>query len=261
MKHVPGIVVCLVPLALGGCALTPPQEDPVQVRLGDLDARVATVERVVNNQSLVQLSQRVDALEAQLRELRGRSEELQNGSEQQRKQQRDLYADLGQRITALEQAVKAGGAAAPAAAVAPGAQTVPSVGGNTPGTDELAAYQHAFDAIKGGDYASAITQFRAFMGKYPGSTLLGNAQYWIGEAYYVPQDYDNAATAFRAVGERWPGSAKAPDALLKLGYTLFEQKKYAQSRQALSQVGQRYPGSDAARLAADKLAKFPADAR
>ncbi|MFT3905627.1 MAG: tol-pal system protein YbgF [Steroidobacteraceae bacterium] len=250
-------------LALSGCALTPAAEDPVQVRLGDLDSRLGRVERVVDNQSLVQLSQRVDALEAQLRELRGRSEEMQNASDSQRKQQRDLYNDLGQRLTALEQAVKAAAASgvAPPAAIGATPAVSNSGGATAPATEELAAYQRAFDAIKSGDYSGAIAQFRAFMGNYPNSTLIGNAQYWIGEAYYVPQDYDSAATAFRAVGERWPNSAKAPDALLKLGYTQVELKKYALARQTLTQVSQRYPGTDAARLATEKLAKLPTDAR
>ena len=44
---------------LAGCSLTPAEEDPVQIRLGDLDARVAKVERIIANQSLVELSQRV----------------------------------------------------------------------------------------------------------------------------------------------------------------------------------------------------------
>ena len=52
-------------------------------------------------------------LEAQLRELRGNVEELQNSNEALRKQQRDLYADLDRRIKVLEAALK-GGAVAPA---------------------------------------------------------------------------------------------------------------------------------------------------
>jgi tol-pal system protein YbgF len=95
------------------------------------------------------------------------------------------------------------------------------------------------------------------MTRYPASTLLDNAQYWTGEAYYVTRDYEHAATAFRAVGERWPTSRKAPDALLKLGYTQFEQKHLAAARATLQQVVERYGGSDAARLAQERLQKLP----
>ena len=102
-------------------------------------------------------------------------------------------------------------------------------------------------------------QFRDFLQAYPHSGLLDNAQYWLGEAYYVTHDYEHAAAAFRAVGERWPDSRKAPDALLKLGYTLQEQKRLPEARTALRQVGQRFPGSDAAKLAAERLQKLGAD--
>jgi tol-pal system protein YbgF len=98
------------------------------------------------------------------------------------------------------------------------------------------------------------------MTDYPASALLDNAQYWIGEAYYVTRDYDQAAQAFRAVGERWPNSRKAPDALLKLGYTQFEQKHLEDARATLNGVVQRFPGSDAARLAQERLQKLPAEA-
>ena len=101
----------------------------------------------------------------------------------------------------------------------------------------------------------------AFMKDYPASSLLDNAQYWIGEAHYVTRDYEHAAQAFRAVGERWPTSRKAPDALLKLGYTQFEQKHLNEARATLAQVSERFPGTDAARLAQERLQRLPPEGR
>ena len=245
------LAACLAAL-LAGCATTPPEEDPVQIRLNDIDGRLGRVERVVNNQSLVDLGRRLDALEAEVRSLRGSTEELQNSSEGVRKQQRDLYADLDRRLTQLEQSLRG----LPTATATAGGGA-PASGG---GADQD-AYARAFETLKGGDYGAAIGQFRDFMQAYPQSGLLDNAQYWMGEAYYVTRDYEHAASAFRAVGERWPDSRKAPDALLKLGYTLQEQKRLPEARTTLRQVVQRFPGSDAARLAAERLQKLGADTR
>src|SRR5690606_30671010 len=64
-------------LLLAGCATTP-KVDPVQLRLDDLDERVGRIDRIVSNNSLVQLSQRIEAQQQELRQLRGRIEELQN---------------------------------------------------------------------------------------------------------------------------------------------------------------------------------------
>jgi tol-pal system protein YbgF len=239
-------------LVLVACA-TNPAEDPLQIRLNDFDTRLGRVERVVSNQSLVDMSRRLDALEAQLRELRGMSEVQVNGSEALRKQQRDLYADLDKRIAALEGGVQsaAGVNVGTAAAIAGAGATAP--------VDDQAVYARAFEQLKAGDYRAAIEQFQGLMKNYPQSQLLDNAQYWIGEAYYVTRDYDLAAKAFRAVGERWPASRKAPDALLKLGYTQYQQKHLHDARATLTDVTQRFPGTDAARLAAERLQKISAE--
>ncbi len=238
-------------LLLAACA-TNPAEDPLQIRLNDFDTRLGRVERVVSNQSLVDMSRRLDALEAQLRELRGTSEVQANGSEALRKQQRDLYADLDKRIAALEAGVQA--------AAGVNAGTVASAGaGATAPVDDQAVYARAFEQLKAGDYHAAIEQFQGLMKSYPQSQLLDNAQYWIGEAYYVTRDYELAAKAFRAVGERWPASRKAPDALLKLGYTQYQQKHLHDARATLTEVTQRFPGTDAARLAAERLQKITAE--
>lgn len=234
-------------LSLSGCASTPPDQDPTQIRLNDLDTRLGRVERIANNQSLLELSQRIDQLEKQLRELQGNTEVLQNTDEGLRKQQRDLYADLDKRLSALETAVKAA------------ATNGGSAGAGAAPADAQAAYNKAIDVLKTGDFTGAAQQFSDFMAAYPNSDLVDNAQYWIGEASYAAHDYDKAAAAFAAVGSRWPNSRKAPDALLKLGFTQYEQKKVPEARATLALVQTRYPGSDAAKLAADRLQKIQAD--
>src|SRR5512146_1986237 len=107
----PIIPLALVTVLAAGCATVPPDQDPVQIRLNDMDARVSKVERVVSNQSLVQLAQQVDTLQGEVRDLRGQIEDLQNTNRELRKQQRDLYADLDKRVGALEHGGTAGAGA------------------------------------------------------------------------------------------------------------------------------------------------------
>ena len=85
-KLLPLSVAVAVAAVLAGCASTPPEEDPVQIKLNDLDARVARIERVVSNQSLVQLAQNLDSVQQETRRLRGRIDELENSNEQMKKQ-------------------------------------------------------------------------------------------------------------------------------------------------------------------------------
>ena len=72
-------LTALLPILLAAGCATSPDKDPVQLRLNDLEARVARMERIVANE--VQVSQNVDEMQGNLRELRGEIEELQHSSE------------------------------------------------------------------------------------------------------------------------------------------------------------------------------------
>ena len=140
----------------------------------------------------------------------------------------------------------------------PGDRGRVAAGSNAPSPTEQAVYGQAFDALKAGSYSTAITGFKDFLHTYPNSSLADNAQYWLGEAYYVSHDYDAAAGAFRSVLKKWPDSHKAPDALLKLGYTQLEQKQYPAARATFEEVTKKYPGTESAKLAAERLRRIPA---
>jgi len=267
-----------------GCASTPSEDE--QAKLADLEGRVARMERIAANE--VEVSRRLDEIQDTLRQLRGRIDELEHSSEALRKQQRDLYGDLNKRLSAASGTVGAafgaaagtaageavpGGAAAGSAAPGVAAAGVAAAGGgadnagsanapvdNVPSSVEQAVYTQAFDALKAGSYSVAITGFKDFLGTYPTSPLADNAQYWLGEAYYVNRDFDSAAGAFRTVLKKWPDSRKAPDALLKLGYTQLEQKQYPAARATLEEVTKKYPGTESARLATERLKRIPASA-
>jgi len=321
-RLLPGAVAVAVVAALAGCASTPPEDDPVQIKLNDLDGRVGRIERVVSNQSLVQLAQNLDQAQSDIRRLRGQIDELQNSNEMMKKRLPGLSiiggnagatgpagsgTNGGGTAGALGAngaggsggAAGAGGAAAGAGATggagAPGADVASGAAGagqpgaiggagpgsagagttgaagvgaagaaGSPGTPpassvEQAVYNQAFEALKAGSYSVAITGFRDFLTSYPASPLAENAQYWLGEAYYVTRSYDDAGGAFRTVLQKWPASRKAPDAMVKLGFTQYELKRYADARKTLEEVTQKYPDSDAARLATDRLKRIPAN--
>jgi tol-pal system protein YbgF len=225
---------------LSGCSLAPsPDEDPVQIKLNDLEARLARIER--SNTNVVGMAQQLEASQAEVRKLRGRLEELENSTEALKTQQRNLYADLDKRLSGVTSAPTMGG----------------SMGASGGSASEQALYTSAFDALKTSNYPAAIGGFQTFLSSYPNSDMADNAQYWLGEAYYVTRDYERAGAAFRAVGEKWPNSRKSGDALVKLGFTQFELKQYAQARVTLTDVMQRYPDTDAARLAAERLKRLP----
>lgn len=240
---------CLAAVAMAGCATTPPEEDPVQIKLNDLDTRLTRVERVVTNQSQVEIANQLESVRADVRAMHNDVDQLSHNLETSRKQQRDLYADLDQRLKALE---GKGGAAGAAGAPGEAAQT-------TGDATEKSSYQAAFDLLKDGQYDRAIAGFQKFLASYPSSQLADNAQYWLGEAFYVNKAFTDALAAFQRVVDKFPGSRKLPDALLKIGYCDYELKQYSEAHDVLSRVVAKYPDTPAGHLAQQRLEKMGAE--
>ncbi|MCW5569659.1 MAG: hypothetical protein KIT78_01045 [Steroidobacteraceae bacterium] len=151
----------------------------------------AKVERIIANQSLVELSQRVEALEWRVRDLHGRTGGAENAVEAARKQQRDL-ADLDSRLSALEggagtvtPAAPLPGPAAAASAGAAGRRAPPPLGAAA-----AARLRCGVCGAQGSRYAGGDRGLRGLLAASPEGTLAPNAQYWLGEAYYVTRDYE-----------------------------------------------------------------------
>lgn len=243
-------LIAAVAAILSGCATTPPEADPTVQKLSELDSRLLRIERVLANQSLLDLSQRIEAAQAETRVLRGQIDELQHQATQSQTQQREMYADVDRRLSALE-----GNPGAAASTVTPAA------GLPIPQGDDRANYQAAFDLLKDAKYPEAINAFKQYLTTFPNGPLADNAQYWLGEAHYVTKQYTDALHDFRTVIEKYPESRKIPDALLKIGYCNYELKNWAEARSALNQVVQRFGDTTAARLAGQRLAKLDSEGR
>jgi tol-pal system protein YbgF len=253
-------VLCLLSWSLSGCASTPAEDDPVQIKLKDLDARLARIERVMANQSLLELGNQLEALRSDVRAMHNDVDQMNNALEASRKQQRDLYGDLDQRMKNLESrgvAPSGTAAAAASAAAAPANANAPDT--SNAGVEDKASYQAAFTLLKDGQYDRAIPAFQKFIATYPDSSLADNAQYWLGEAFYVNKSYPEAQAAFQRVIDKYPQSRKISDALLKIGFCRYEMKQYDSARQVLGQVVARFSDTPAGHLAQQRLEKMAAE--
>jgi tol-pal system protein YbgF len=106
-------------------------------------------------------------------------------------------------------------------------------------------YNYAFGLLRQADYPGAEQALRQFLQRYPNDPLAGNAQYWLGETYYVRKDYNNAAIAFAEGYRKYPNGGKGPDSLLKLGMSLSEVGQKPQACQALGQIEREFPKASA----------------
>lgn len=240
---------------LSGCTLTQPQEDPVLVKLDELDRRLGAIERVLANGSLVELTMQVDELEREAAALRGRAESLEHNAETTASRQRDLYVDLDDRIQTIERASQDRAAVnvLDGGSLEPGQLPVP-------GGSDRDNYQAAFELLKEQRYEPAAMAFQQFLVSYPESQLADNAQYWLAESYYVTDQFAAALKEFQVVTNNYPRSRKVPDALLKIGYSNYELDRLDAAKSALGRVQNDYPDTTAARLAEQRLKRIEDEA-
>lgn len=207
---------------------------------------------------LADLLQQLETLQTELRSLRGQVEVQTNEIERLKVRQRDLLADIDRRVSELERrGVSAPASEAPAATESAAAASAAQVGS----AQEQKDYDAAFSLMKQGNYERAAKGFRDFLAKHPQSALRENAQYWLGEAYYVMRDFRKALTEFSKLLSNHPKSPKAPDALLKIGYSHYELGEWTKARENLNQVIARYPGQPVAKSAEQRLAKMKKQGR
>jgi tol-pal system protein YbgF len=219
-------------------------------------------------------------MQEEIRELRGIVEKQAYEIENLKVRQKDQYLDLDARISdaqggisnrpQLNPPTQSGSAVvtSPGVLDRPEISTRPNNNSQTsairqPGVEtrntavqpenEKALYEDAFGQLRALQYTEAAEGFLTFLDRYPQSELAGNAQYWLGESYYVTRNYDIALEAFHGLLELYPDSNKVADAWLKIGYTHYELKEWEKSRDTLLRVKDMYPDSRLSRLADSRL--------
>ncbi len=252
--------------ALSGCAdfggpingANQPVLSPEERRLQELENKTALMSRRLDTLNSSAADQDFNKLRDELRDLRGLVEKVKYDSDQRERANKDLYADLSQRLQRLE------GVVPPAV---PG-NTTSSVPGTAPGTissapiaprpavaspEEETAYLATFDLLKNGKYDDAVRGFRSMLDRWPQGRYADNAWYWMGEANYVKRDYPAALTSFQSLVDRFPTSPKLSDGLYKVGLTQIELKRTSEARATLQRVTREFPATNAANLSRQKL--------
>jgi len=238
---------------------------PVDDSSGAPMAMAAVTDSQRLQRNMLELLNRLDLIEQEIRQMRGDVEVLTNELSGIKRRQRELYLDMDRRLREVE-------LGAVRALIIPDKDSVPTrptrrplkpsqqasrvdkpASATAPGKSEKIAYRKAFNLLKEGRYAQSISAFEKFMKTYSNSSYADNAQYWLGEANYVSRKYQSALREFKRVLERYPDSPKTGDAMLKLGFTYYELKQYDKSRKMLEQVVKRFPKSTVSRLAQTRL--------
>lgn len=282
-KRLAGVLAAglLCPIMASGQAEDAYPVDEAGYGVSTLENRVARLENRLAGPHLQELSGDIERLQSEVRKLRGAIEEIHNAQEKALRLQQERYDEMDARIRTLQsQSV----AVTPATGIPPvmgGTAPVPETAGQMPPAllptpvapvstppvpvvdpaVRLAEYQKAFDALKAGKYTDAIAGFQTFVTRYPTGEHSDNAQFWLGEAYYVNKDLVAAQQAFRQMVALFPQSPKTADAKLKLAFIDYENGQYAQARAQLNDIVQTYPDTSAAKMADKRLERMRLESR
>jgi len=223
---------------------------------------------------------RISQIEDEIRTITGQIEELHYSLDQMKRRLDALSADVDQRVAATVPpppppgALRRGEAAqvvagrsagsdlnqpasregtlgqipSPAVVAAPGAPptSVPLQTGALPEGSAQEQYNYAFGKLREADYPAAEQALRSFIQRYPNDPLAANAQYWLGETYYVRKDYNNAAAVFAEGYQKYPKGGKAADNLLKLGMALGQLGQKTDACRAFARLDHDFPTAPAA---------------
>ena len=202
---------------------------------------------------------KMGAFDETLRQLVGHVDELEYKLKQLQEKMELMNKDIDVRIKMIEgKPIEGGMGTVPLAAApkfqAPVASSAPksivgAKGDDLPAVKTESAeqiYQQGLDALNGGNPDLAEQKFTVVLTKFPDHKLAGNAQYWLGEAYYSKKDFAKAAVAFAKGYQKYKNGNKGADSLFKLGMSMKELGKKAEACAAFVSMPKEFPKAEAA---------------
>jgi len=114
-------------------------------------------------------------------------------------------------------------------------------------------YKDAYETLHKGDLEGARRKFEAFLKQYPNTELSDNAQFWIGETYFLKKDFERAVLEYEKAMVKYPEGDKIPAALFKQALAFLELGDKTNARNLLKRVIEKYPHSEQAEIAKKKL--------
>lgn len=218
------------------------------------------------------LLQKLNTLQQQVLDLQNKLEVQTQDLQSINQQQKKFYKELDQHLNRLapntasnqklpqsvkQQTTQNAEISAPAVNTTTTEEAAPEVNATESATDnsdtDHAAYEVAYQYIRGKDYAHAVDAMQEFITKYPDSPYIANAHYWLGELFLTRGDFDKATQQLETVIQKYPDSSKVSDAILKLAFVYFDQGNVSKAKQQFMLVKNKFPESSAARIADNRL--------
>jgi tol-pal system protein YbgF len=217
--------------------------EEMEAEIRRLNERVERAEASGNKTAVVELQERVAAIEKKLG---------MGASTDTRNQQQDRSGRVNPPPSQPENPQSP---QPPQPVPAPGAErTGPPVElKNPPLPPDEKLFRDAFTLFQQNSFPQAVEQFEEFVKKYPKSHLAPDAIYWIGEAKINLGKYNEAVLELDRVIKDYPGSKKELNALLKQGEAFERMGDQKSAGIIFQKLVSEHPHTSQGRIAAAKL--------
>ncbi len=215
------------------------QKVDVQQQRNAEDLRKANDDNAQLRRSILDLSNQLETLRADLAKLRGQDEQLARDVAELQRKQKDMTQGVDDRLRKFE----------PSKVTVDGKEFVASPA-------EIRDFDAALAALRKGEFVPAQTAFLEFFKRYPETGYRPSALFWLANAQYALRSYREAITNFKSVVGLAPDHLRAPEAALSIANCQIELKDMVSARKTLTDLIKVYPQSEAASVAKDRLTKL-----
>ena len=215
------------------------QKVDIQQQRNVEDLRKANDDNAQLRRSVLDLSNQLEVLRADLAKMRGQDEQLARDIAEMQRRQKDMTQGVDDRLRKFE----------PSKMTVDGKEFVASPA-------EIRDFDAALATLRRGEFALAQTTFLDFIKRYPESGYRPSALFWLGNSQYALKAYREAIINFKSVVAIAPDHVRSPEAALSIANCQVELKDAKSARKTLEDLIKVYPQSEAASVATDRLSKL-----
>ena len=203
------------------------------------ELRKANDDNAQLRRSILDLSNQLEVLRAEIAKMRGQDEQLARDVAEVQRKQKDITQGVDERLRKFE----------PSKVTTDGTEFVASPA-------EIRDFDAALATLRRGEFAPAQTAFLDFINRYPQTGYRPSALFWLGNAQYALRAYREAIINFKSVIAVAPDHVRSPEAALSIANCQVELKDMKAARKTLEDLIKVYPQSEAASVAKDRLTKL-----
>lgn len=202
-------------------------------------ARLNEEGQAPTRRSLLDLSNQIELLRADLARLRGQSEQLARDVSELQRQQKDALVAFDERLRQFE----------PSKVTLDGQEFRVR-------PEEKAEFDQSLDLVRKASFDPAVKAFLAFLKRFPDSGYQPSALFWLGNAQYASGAFKEAIETYRRLISLTPEHARVPEARLAIANCQTELKDPRSAKRTLEDLVRLHPQSEAASTAKDRLSRM-----